>query len=693
MRRLQPKQTDDAAYERHKAAVIERQRRISAAGQDIGELPLVVNAERKAKCKEDFHLFCTEYFPDTFYLKFSEDHLRVIAGIERAVRRGELQAIAMPRGNGKTALCIAGALWSVLYGWHQYIALIGSTLRHARKLLEAIRRELESNERLLADFPEASYPVRRLERSPQRALKQRYHGAFTQIALTTEELVLPTIPGSVSSGAIISVCGITGDIRGQFKKLPDGQILRPTLVFPDDPQTKESARSADQTDFRLEILQGDVLYMAGPDKRIAGLMPCTVIEPWDFADQILDSAKHPEWHGIRTKLVYKFSDNMKMWEEYGTILGDSQRAGGVGKEATAFYKEHRAEMDAGAVIAWPERKSGGDLSALQYAMDLMIRNPKSFWAEMQNEPQQIHDADNEVLAPAEICGRLNGIKIGTAPTSAQFITAYIDVQGPALYYVVTAWAPDFTGYVIDYGIWPDQKSLNYSLDSVKRTLARAYPGTGFEGALQAGLDGLVGHLCGREWHREDGVGLRIGLAMIDASWGRSTELVKNFCRRSLHAAVLLPSHGRYIGASSKPFGEYTRHPGEVLGDHWWIPAPKRGAVRHMMIDTNFWKSFVHARMHMAVGDKGGITLFGRSSDVHRRFAEQLVAEYAIRTQGQGRTVDEWKIKPGRPDNHFLDCLAWCCVAASRLGCRLGNTITGRPVVAKRRREKVSVLEI
>ena len=42
----------------------------------------------------------------------------------------------------------------------------------------------------------------------------------------------------------------------------------------------------------------------------------------------------------------------------------------------------------------------------------------------------------------------------------------------------------------------------------------------------------------------------------------------------------------------------------------------------------------------------------------------------MKTQGRGRTVDEWKLKPEHHDNHWLDCLAGCAVCGSMLGCSL-----------------------
>ena len=48
-------------------------------------------------------------------------------------------------------------------------------------------------------------------------------------------------------------------------------------------------------------------------------------------------------------------------------------------------------------------------------------------------------------------------------------------------------------------------------------------------------------------------------------------------------------------------------------------------------------------------------------------AEQLTAEYFVKTVGRGRTVNEWKLRPERNDNHWLDCLAGCAVCGSMLG--------------------------
>ena len=43
------------------------------------------------------------------------------------------------------------------------------------------------------------------------------------------------------------------------------------------------------------------------------------------------------------------------------------------------------------------------------------------------------------------------------------------------------------------------------------------------------------------------------------------------------------------------------------------------------------------------------------------------SETWVETQGHGRTVHEWSLRPAKPDNHWFDCLVGCAAAASMLG--------------------------
>lgn len=663
------------SYEERKEAERQRNAALSAAGRDIAPLPEVVNPERKKACERNFQLFCESYFPETYSLGWSPDHIKAIEKIETAVLTGGLFALAMPRGSGKSTLAETAAIWSMLYGHREFVTLIGATESAALEMLDSIKTELEVNENLAADFPEVCYPIEQLDGIANRCAGQHCSGERTRITWTSNEIVLPTIKDSKASGIIVRVAGITGRVRGMKYKRSDGRSVRPTLVIIDDPQTSESAGSLEQTRKRVRVLAGDILGLAGPGQKISGIMPCTIIRPGDMADIILNRNTHPDWNGEKTKMLYEFPKNMKLWDEYAEIRAEALRTDGNFQAATDFYLAHREEMDEGAVVSWDARYNHDEVSALQHAMNLKLQDEAAFQAEYQNDPLPEDLSDDTLLSVDEICGKVNGIARYRVPLACDRLTMFIDVQKALLFYTVVAWSEDFTGAIIDYGSWPDQHRRQFSLADANPTIQSTFPKAGFEGGLYAALTKLTDEYLGREWEREDGAVLKIERALVDANWGQSTDIVYQFCRQSTHAGIIMPSHGRYVGASSKPMTEYRKQPGDRLGFNWMVPnvAGKR-AIRHVIYDTNFWKSFIHTRLAVELGDKGNLSLYGRIPGVHQLLAEHLTAEYKVKTQGRGRTVDEWKLKPDRTDNHWLDCIAGCAVCASMLGAALPETL-------------------
>jgi hypothetical protein len=63
-------------------------------------------------------------------------------------------------------------------------------------------------------------------------------------------------------------------------------------------------------------------------------------------------------------------------------------------------------------------------------------------------------------------------------------------------------------------------------------------------------------------------------------------------------------------------------------------------------------------------------------------AEHLTAEYRVKTEGRGRTVDEWKLRVDGLDNHWLDCLVGAAVAGSMQGAVLFGT-DAKPALRQR----------
>jgi len=320
-------------------------------------------------------------------------------------------------------------------------------------------------------------------------------------------------------------------------------------------------------------------------------------------------------------------------------------------------------------------------------MNLKLTNETSFYSEFQNEPQHQRLGTAIELTAEQITQKLHGLPRRLVPLAVTHLTAFIDVQQNLLYYLVAGWSDDFTGYVVDYGSFPDQKTRYFRLSDVQRTLAMATGSQSLEGSIYAGLDRLCESLLSAPWSRDDHAEIRISRCLIDANWGQSTEVVYQFCRQSKWSAILTPSHGRYVGASSQPFSDYTRKPGERIGDNWRMPSLKgKRTVRHVLFDANHWKSFVHSRLAVPMGDPSCLSLYGHQPSEHGMLADHLLAEYRVRTEGRGRVVDEWKARPDNRDNHWLDCLAGAAVAASMCGCSLADVV--RPVKAVAMNDRV-----
>lgn len=668
--------------------------RRSRIGRDIAaDYPPPGDLARRAACERDFRRFCEIYFPAAFSLPWSDDHLRVIGRIQSAVLGGGLFALAMPRGSGKTTLCERAALWALLYGHRQFVCLIGATEAAAEVTLEHLKTELAFNDALAADFRQVCYPIRRLENNARKCIGQLFDGQQTRITWAAKRLTFPTMPdracdGRNVSGSTVTVAGLTGALRGQSHGLANGEIIRPELVILDDPQTRESANSPSQCAERVAIVTGDVLGMAGPGRKIAAMMPCTVIREGDLADQLLDRERNPQWQGERTKAVYTWPKREKPWETYRKLRADGLRRNGDTTEATDYYRQNREAMDAGAVVAWPARHNEDELSAVQHVMNLRADlGDEAFSAEYQNEPLHAEADTLPTLTVAAVASKLGGVKRGTVPAGAEHLTAFVDVHDALLFWSVVAWSGGFTGWIVDYGTHPDQRRRTFTLRKAAPTLASVSAGAGREGAILAGLSALADSLLGREWTREDGATMRVGRCLIDAGYVPDT--VYDFCRRSEHAAVLLASRGVGIGAAGRPMSEYQRKPGERFGWNWLVTRTVNRAAQYVRFDSNHWKSFVHARLAVALGDAGALTLYGRDANHHRLFAEHVTAETPTRVSANGRTVDEWRLRPGVADNHWFDCVVGCAVAASMLGV----VLPGSGAEPKRPRKRVSLVEL
>jgi hypothetical protein len=668
-------------YQRHKEDMARRSRERAQSSREIGPLPAVADPARRARCKDSLKLFLETYLKETFNLPWSNDHLRAIEVMQDVILHGGQYALAMPRRQGKTTLITGATLWAILYGHCKFVVVVAATKADSIKIANNVKITIEADENLSGDFPEACYPIQRLEGINHRTGGQTLDGEQTRIRWTREELVFPTVPGAPSSSARLYCRSITGAIRGLSDKLPDGTTIRPELVLLDDPQTERSAKSAHSTAERERTTSRAVLGLGGARKRLAAFAAVTVIQQDDLAARLLDRKRNPDWRGDLMKLVYRMPDNMDWWRGYRDKRNELIRLEQPLEQLNDYYRANRETADAGCQVAWEYRHEPDQVSAIQYAMDLWAKDEDAFLSEYQNSPRS-QDVENAfALVPADIGKKLSGVPRGYVPDWAEQLTAFCDVQQDALFYLVAAWDQQLRGHVVDYGSWPEQGRQYFTKQDIRKTLQEHYGVATVQHGLLAGITEISERLLSKQYAYQTRGTTSVNLLLIDANWQPSTDIVYQVAR-TLGAGRLMPWHGRYVSATTAPIESWKREPSDKVGPGWKTQLGRRNQ-RHLICDVNQWKTVVGQRIK-TTDDKTGITVFGDRPDTHAMLADHLSSEYAIDSSSEstGRRVLEWKLRPNR-DNEWFDGLVGSAVAASFLGAALpGQTV-------KQHKQKVS----
>ena len=673
--------SDQAAYSRRKNAKL----------SEIGPLPKVVDPNRKNACRFDLLLYAQAYYPESAGLGvFSADHIELFDDLQDVILHGGRRAQAVFRGFAKTTIGEIACIWATTYGHKKFLPLVGADQNASMLNIASIKTEIEGNDLLYEDFPEVCHPVRSLEGRPQRCGSQTLDGELTKIGWTADRLVFPVVKGSRASGACLFTTSIESFNRGLKHKLATGENVRPDFVFIDDPQTDASAASDSQVDKREAKINNTILKSAGHKKAMSVFVAGTIIRDGCLMSRLTDADKCPAWRGKTVPMVKRWPDANEKWlGQYAAIRRDFDREirgdqDAAKVRATKFYLENREEMEAGAVVTWLAcfSEEQHEVSAIQHAYNLLIDDgEEAFASECQNAPLKVR-GDLEIVEASDLERKQSSYGPRVVPPEVEHLSAFVDVQGKALYWCVCGWTEGFTGYVLDYGTWPDQPGRNYRLASVQKTLAKRYGSTETGVVVREGLGELFDQMITGDWHRPDGTALRVGAAAIDMNWHESTSAVIDFCECASLSFPALPSSGLPVPAAKKPMAEWGRKKGQRYGDNWMLAKQSGSRLRRLSYDTNSWKTRVARSLTLPHGAKGSISLFKDKPSRHRDFALQVLAEGATKTEGNGRTVFQWNNPPGK-DNHFGDCLVGCAVVASVLGVSSPGAV--KRVSRKRRR--------
>jgi len=265
-------------------------------------------------------------------------------------QRGVRVNVLGPRGGAKSTIgTLALPLRTALEGREPYIWIVSDTRHQAQAHLENIKVELEQNARLAARHPAAA------GRGP----------TWRNAAIV------------LRNGVMIEAFGTGQRLRGRRRR-----AHRPTLIVCDDLQNDGHIRSAAQRAASRNWFHG-MLLKAGT-RRTNFVNLATALHREALA---LELTRTPGWTSRVFRALERWPDNRPLWNQWEAIYTDLSQAD-YRQRAREFYDAHRAEMDAGAVLLWPEEE---DLYTL-----MCIRAEEgvaAFEREKQNTPLNPDDCE------------------------------------------------------------------------------------------------------------------------------------------------------------------------------------------------------------------------------------------------------------------------------------------------------------
>ena len=307
------------------------------------------SASRRKRALADFTFFRRTYFPH--YCTIPGDsalHTWLDATLPRMAeaREGQHIALAAPRGEAKsTFISLFFVLWCVLTGRKRYILIIADALEQAAILLEAVKAELDGNPRLAMDFP-----------------AETGRGRVWNVGtiLTAQNVKLQAL-------------GAGKRMRG----LRHGPH-RPDLIVLDDLENDGNVDKPEQRDKLQSWLQKTVLNLGAAD----GSMDVVYVGTLLHYDSVLArTLRKPLWKARTFRSVLRWPDRMDLWDQWEAVLAEGGEAA-----ARRFYRQRRADMDAGAEVSWPASRP------LYRLMCLRAEDRAAFDSEQQNDPLSSDEA-------------------------------------------------------------------------------------------------------------------------------------------------------------------------------------------------------------------------------------------------------------------------------------------------------------
>lgn len=209
---------------------------------------------------------------------------------------------------------------------------------------------------------------------------------------------------------------------------------------------------------------------------------------------------------------------------------------------------------------------------------------------------------------------------GVVPDKATLLIASVDVQLDHFWWEVRAYAPGVKSYLIDYGqasTWDDLEDI----------------------------------LVNREYPTEYGEPRPVMKAGIDS--GFRTDEVYQFCARFPEICIPLKGSSNHKTLTA-PYSMSSVEKGVI------------GGLKLYVLNTDYWKDFIFARMVRPTDEVGTIHLF---KDCPQEYTDHLRSEekQEIRNVKTGEVTVQWKPLTGHPTNHLLDTCTYNAAVADIAG--------------------------
>jgi phage terminase large subunit GpA-like protein len=204
---------------------------------------------------------------------------------------------------------------------------------------------------------------------------------------------------------------------------------------------------------------------------------------------------------------------------------------------------------------------------------------------------------------------------GEAPDGIVYVIVTVDVQARSVFYVARGWGARSTSWLLDWG--------------------QFYGETAHDEVWSALGDYITGTICG----------FPVRLVLIDSGFrpnraDQPVNKIYDFCRRFTRGKVFATKGSSR--AMTKPL-QVSKQEVTLKGK-----ALKYG-IDLLMLDSGYWKSWVHERLH---GEKNQLGDWHLPLDVDDEYLKQIISESKTRLPS-GKVV--WV--EHSPQNHYLDCEA------------------------------------